>query len=269
MADVYIAPPAVPVLNSASSQADGLIHWFPHRPGYEPEKDYVSGTSGALSGSDLGSIVSKFGVAQITDGDDYRYIDSISTAFNPLTGVTLSAWVYHTVPGFGGEYPVRIGGAINTDNRCFLGVQPAGNRRMYFTSNNGTTALSPQSEASVTAPTGEWYHLCGTADETAGDRRLYFNGALIATETSAGLDFSAQAWQKIGIAGADYVSQAGADGGVVGYMMDGRIYNKALTAAEVAAMYATATRWELWEGEPKFADETLEVFFFRRRRRLC
>ncbi|HLY11438.1 MAG TPA: sigma-70 family RNA polymerase sigma factor [Planctomycetota bacterium] len=84
---------------------------------------------------------------------------------------------------------------------------------------------------------GEWYHLVGVVDRAAGSVKLYLNG-----EEKGSAEFAANAptrkyekmtW-KIGIANPGAESYAWPAKGLVD---DARIYAKALSAAEVKALY--------------------------------
>jgi RNA polymerase sigma factor (sigma-70 family) len=84
---------------------------------------------------------------------------------------------------------------------------------------------------------GEWYHLVGVVDRAAGTIKLYLNG-----EEKGSADFTPNAptkkyekitW-KIGIASPGAPSYAWPAKGLVD---DARIYSKALSAAEVKALY--------------------------------
>lgn len=90
---------------------------------------------------------------------------------------------------------------------------------------------------------GSWYHVAGVFDRTAGQTRIYVNGALVWTTTwtagtpsypagTAAHDYGTTPW-RIGIAnpGGDYTFPAH------GMIDDARIYNRELADAEILAIY--------------------------------
>jgi hypothetical protein len=80
------------------------------------------------------------------------------------------------------------------------------------------------------APKSGWHHLVGTWD--GATRRIYLDGVLFGSNTSAGSDSSGDT-QTLGIGGKPTYNNYGWSGGVY----DARIYNRALTAAEISAIY--------------------------------
>jgi RNA polymerase sigma factor (sigma-70 family) len=84
---------------------------------------------------------------------------------------------------------------------------------------------------------GEWYHLVGVVDRGAGTIKLYLNGvekgSADFTPNSPTRKYEKISW-KIGIANPGAASYAWPAKGLVD---DARIYNKALSAAEVKGLY--------------------------------
>jgi len=83
---------------------------------------------------------------------------------------------------------------------------------------------------------GAWYHVAGVASRTDGFVKVYVNGVLEATASfppgSVAREFEKATW-KLGIAGPDY---GRAREGMDGAIDDVRIYNRALSDAEIAAL---------------------------------
>ena len=83
---------------------------------------------------------------------------------------------------------------------------------------------------------GAWYHLVGVVSRSDGFVKIYVNGVLEATASfppgSVAREFEKVTW-KLGIAGPDYNK---AREGMDGIIDDARIYRRALSDAEVAAL---------------------------------
>ena len=81
-----------------------------------------------------------------------------------------------------------------------------------------------------------WYHVVGVVSRTDGFVKIYVNGVLEAAESfppgAAAREFEAVTW-KLGIAGPEYGKYRE---GMDGIIDDARIYSRALSDAEVAAL---------------------------------
>jgi autotransporter-associated beta strand protein len=123
----------------------------------------------------------------------------------------------------GGSPGIRLG--MNATSFFFSGATVGGQ-----SSFNVSARLVPQA--------GVWYHVVGEIDRTSGLIRLYVNG-LEYTSTSgtrsipAGEFIAADNWPVLGMAN----DGAGSKSWFAGTIDDLRFYTKALTAAEVTALY--------------------------------
>ncbi len=134
---------------------------------------------------------------------------------------TISAWAkFDTVNRYGTSNPIFSLGAASTNNSIWTG-EHQGKPYMGFWGNDlaGTTSLMP----------GIWYHL--TFVFTGSQKRIYVNGVLDSSQDSTGPIIS-QSNARIG-------NNAYWDSGhFQGLLDEVRIYNRALTDAEIAAPYA-------------------------------
>ncbi|QDV09127.1 Listeria-Bacteroides repeat domain (List_Bact_rpt) [Planctomycetes bacterium Poly30] len=106
------------------------------------------------------------------------------------------------------------------------------NRAVVIECGIGSTGVKLQTDTGI-IQSGNWYHVAVTVDRTAGEAKIYFNGALAPTYVGGSLsnsiltDFQNQS--------TVYLNEF-ADGGwnYNGLQDDVRIYNRILTAAEIA-----------------------------------
>ena len=103
---------------------------------------------------------------------------------------------------------------------------------MQFFASDSTAAASYGGTGTTTATTGTWYHVCGV--RTASVARIYVNGIQEGTDTTISGSFNATGKTIIGASKwsgsrSDYVN---------GNIDDVRIYNVALTTAQIKALAA-------------------------------
>ncbi|MEO8428044.1 MAG: LamG-like jellyroll fold domain-containing protein, partial [Verrucomicrobiota bacterium] len=159
----------------------------------------------------------QIGGALSFDGvDDYISVNN-SSSLNPVTQITLSAWIRPTSTAASSEI---ISKENNVNNQYYLRLQ-GGNKIRFTVAGtvlNGTTTLSANT----------WYLVTGTYDGSL--MKVYVNGFLDATATAAlsmvdnGLNVRLGARQ--------YTTPLTFNG----LIDDVRIYNRALTPAEVQAL---------------------------------
>ena len=157
------------------------------------------------------------------DGNSWAEVHD-NASVDLTDGITLESWVY-----WNGEsgYFGFIGKWINTANRCYLMATEPGNLIAFYISKNGS-ALVQNSYTRLSA-TG-WYHFVGTEDGT--NLKLYVDGVLVDTETSISgnifdSDYNVEIGRYNNSTSQEYTNQ----------IAQPRIYNRALTAAEVLQNY--------------------------------
>ncbi|NOT57245.1 MAG: hypothetical protein HOP18_21795 [Deltaproteobacteria bacterium] len=177
----------------------------------------ISGATWTTSG--------KFGTALSFDGVNDRVTVNDATSLDLTTGMTLEAWVYPTAPMRGWRGIVQKEGAggnvyylhaNSLQNRPATGMRIGSERQLQ-----GTTQV----------PLNTWTHLAATYD--GATQRLYVNGVLVASRAQTG-----------SIAGSGSPLRIGGNS-VWGEYFQGRIdevriYNRALTAAQITTDMNTA-----------------------------
>lgn len=195
-------------------------------------KDITASNNGTLMNGPVWT-AGKFGSALAFDGaNDYvKAADKDSLSF---TGnrFTLSAWVRLNA--------LNKTQAIFSKGKC--GVDWTEYILQINSSNRATASFSPNSSASQTATgatslaLGTWYHIAATYD---GSREVvYVNGAEDGSFTTSQSMFNSPADMTIGARDTNSSASCSGDGTVAelnGTIDDARVYNRALTAAEVQA----------------------------------
>ena len=218
-----------------ASLGDGLVAYW--------KLDESSGTAimDATGNGRSGSLSSAVLSGGLTGGglsfDGVNSFASITSAMERVedSNFTLSAWVRPliTPPGKGAANDAYYG--ILTKRGYHLGLYYSYANRfgmsMYL---NGNVAVGPES-AEVFAP-GQFHHVVGVVNRAARETKIYVNGvfqnAVRWPSQDASYNWGANAW-KIGIAAPGAYSWRWAANGIVDEV---RIYNRALSGAEIASL---------------------------------
>lgn len=194
--------------------------------GLSPSATLVNGASFTASG--------KFGYGVSLNGSS-QYVSLPSGLITGLGDATISAWVYQN--------------SQNTWARIFdFGADI--DRYMFLTTYNGSgmrfaiTKFTGAGEQGINGPAmsvGAWHHVAVTlkADNAgSGVGTLYLDGAAVASNTA--MTFTPDMIGSLVNATNNYIgrSQWPGDPYLNGRVDDFRIYNGALSAAEIAALYA-------------------------------
>jgi hypothetical protein len=217
-------------------------------------------TGAPVVGTDVPSAIAAFSTNSLRVGPGLQYMTAGNAA--PLDMVqngsyTLSAWFKPA------SYPPTTG-----DNTAYAVVMKAGwNEGLYFQQNGaggavfamehwttnddgmGGSAVTPNTAGTWSYPswpTGQWYHLAGVVDATARTTRVVVTPLGSTTPTSASTPWAAtvtgNSWT--GHAGIPWTIGVASPGTMdVQWQADGtiddvRIYNRALSDAEIAAIAA-------------------------------
>jgi len=246
-------------INPGNSINDNLIAWWPMDEGSGTVAYDVSGNShhGTLTnGPTWGSGPPGCG-AVVFDGDD-DYIETAGTDVLPLTGnMTACCFVYMNnmdqnisficKGNVGPGYPQPWVLMSNPDyggGWAYLSVGDGGSQMPVYSYGGGGGTSSPLSS-------GSWFHVAAT--NNAGELRIYIDGILAGVVDASGQD----------ITDGDYPILLGSrEGGspfyLNGLMSQVRVWDRALSGAEIAAIYAN----------PYFGAVSMPVAMasFRRRR---
>jgi hypothetical protein len=143
-----------------------------------------------------------------------------AASITSLSNFTYAVWVY---PYSNGAFP---GGAIFSKNdKKYM--------RMYYGSLNASVVMTGVNPAVNTSSLtlNTWQHLAMTFDSATVTVNLYKNGVLLGSSTGTGSP-------QDDSAGSLFLgNMSTADQGFNGLIDDARIYNRALSAAEVATLY--------------------------------
>jgi len=226
-------------------------YWFPfnQRSGLST-REAGGGTRAALSGFPNDSsewVAGKFNRALSFDGvDDYVSV----TGFNGILGTgarTVAAWVKTTFSGTG-DRPIIAWGVNSNGNKWTFLMNAAGRLRLEATGGwvVGTRLLND----------GQWHHVAATFanDGTPStlDVKLYVDGTAETLSTSQGVAINTTSSGPVKI-GSDVQSRYWS-----GQIDEPRIYNRALTAAEVQALAQSAdTTAAVWN-ERYFGDSPID-----------
>lgn len=174
----------------------------------------------------------KYSASLDFDGTD-DYIDTGSSSFNFTTQpFSVSAWVYSDDLGSGVNAEIAATDKANspTSGWGFLLVGPNENLRLVT---RGTSPSNIDSGSSV--PINTWSHVAATFSGTSGTVALYINGVVNKTSTYTGSITSAACNLQIG---RRFSSSCSATAVYFnGKIDDVRIYNYALSAAQVRKVY--------------------------------
>lgn len=217
---------------------DGLVGWW--------RLDETSGTTindssgNSLSGTFNGKpAVPSTGAAidngMAFDGENDYITISDDPAFDTITtDITVAIWVNKrtTQSGWRGIFG-RPQGA-GDDDSWTLFYNPGGNYAFWHHLQGTQASFVPGTNSN--ADVGQWVHIGVTYDNTT--LRFYRNGVEIGNELNAGGDFDNIATDVV--IGADLASGGGSyDQWSSVFLDDARVYNRALSATEMAALYDT------------------------------
>jgi hypothetical protein len=220
-------------LTSGSSLASGLVgHWtFDGK-----DTSWTSGTTGTtndLSGNgNTGTLTSmnrstattpgKLGQALNFDGAS-NYVDVGSNASLGVASHTVSAWVYVSPSAFALGWGCIIQHDRNNPGNFGLFLD-GGTQKFHYRWDNGDA-----NDFATTVVPNKWYFVVGTDDIASGVVNLYLNGVLDTQFTG-----------KSGPTAESGLAQIGTDTSgeyFKGNIDDVRVYNRALSAAEVKQLY--------------------------------
>jgi hypothetical protein len=164
----------------------------------------------------------KTGQAGVFNGSTSLVDLGNASGISNLTTFTLSAWVFADSLTTGGTFPHIIAQRNATTARV----------QFLFDVGPLTLSLAGYALRSTFTPTlSQWYHVATTWDNTTGNAAIYVDGVSVAAGTTAGR-LSAPSTTPWAIG-----NRVGGGREFDGLIDDARIYDNALTAAEVLALY--------------------------------
>ncbi|MDI6447745.1 LamG-like jellyroll fold domain-containing protein [Anaerobaca lacustris] len=229
---ITLAALAVILAGAVHAADSSLIGWwkFDEGAGATAFDSSGNGNHGALQGSATLDTEGFLRGSVLLDGDG-DYVDcGSSTVFNVGSAVTLAAWVRadpdFTYPDWSG---IIMRGGPNIDTFALYYNRP--NQQLGFK----TTGAPPEWTATATNAAaalfdGEWHHTAATYDGQT--KTIYLDGAAVITAAASGQIESSNGRLLLG-AGRDLTPPTHL---LVGRLDDARIYNRALSAAELAGV---------------------------------
>ena len=206
-------------LDVSVMHANGLAGWYEFA-GNANDTSIGIADHGTFFGDAATVLDPLLGEVLSLDGNgDYVRVDGM---FGNPTHVTLAAWVNLNTPGFSGAEVISLG-----DNVA-LRLDGSGGLNGFYRQSGGwsntTTSIN-------LAGTG-WHHVAYTIDTSANIQRIYLDGILVAeTHHSESIVYDQ--------GNHTYIGRHGNGGGSFffnGLIDDARIYTRALTGDEVAAL---------------------------------
>jgi glucose/arabinose dehydrogenase/PKD repeat protein len=226
-----IVAPSSPTTFTATYEADptptptGLVaaFGFNEGTGSEAADSSPEGNMGTLSGA-AWAAAGRFGGALSFDGLNDWVTVADDPSLDMTTALTMEAWVRPSAVASGHRTVVmkeRPGGHAWT----LYSTYAAPRAEVYVAGYRGASGTAP-------LPAGTWAHLAGTV--SGGSVRLYVNGTLVKTTALPGPLTSTDSPLRIG--GNSYWTKEY----FAGLIDEVRVYNRALSAAEIQADMNTA-----------------------------
>lgn len=196
----------------------GLAAWW---PGNGNADDIVGGNSGTLEGG-VSYVAGQSGLAFDFNGTGTVEVpDSPALDFAPSGAMTIELWAYRASSA---SIMHLVGKRIGCDTMNYqLAFNETSGEGLVFGNGGGDEVAT-----GVSLPVNSWHHLAGTFDGTT--YRFYLDGALIGANSGT-----------LGNPNTSplLIGDAGTCASFVGMMQNISIYNRALSAAEVEAIYSS------------------------------
>lgn len=269
------APPCPTSINAASSQAEGLISWWPLCPGHIADTDleaadlvgnYSAPATTQLVAAGKTLIETEFGnsldlnIDGIGVNDEYWYKNNLAAPYTlGQAKFSMSLWYYPKRFKQYGAHLWRWHDFPNSHNRTLMGVQPDQggdpnhplSRCIYYNVVHNNTSRYLVQNSNFKAAINAWNHIVITHNDVNEVYELYVNGTLVPFDPSISTDAGDLGgptvdWNAFGLGGNGTQDGIGVTAGPQGSVFDYRLYNKILTQNEVSAIHNKLTRWELW-----------------------
>jgi hypothetical protein len=224
-------------LNCSVCPASGLIgHWkMDDGAGNATAADSSSGNTGTLTNMDPNTdwVAGKIGGALDFDGTN----DSVTTTLPQLTtAITIAAWVYLSSDRNDYETIVARGSTTDRPNYEFRWGSGGSDDRLELVwrkSDDTAHAWITSNTQSLDATVGQWAHLAVTHAWGTTNSAFYVNGNVQSASTNTTLPYTGGT-QSGSIGALLYNSDTNP---LLGKIDDVRVYNRALSAAEITALY--------------------------------
>ena len=202
---------------------------------YNMENNVQDSSGSGLNGTTFGTVnggpsyqAGKHGMALVLDGNDDYVSLPIGPKINTLTNCTISVWVNWA----GGNAWQRIFDfGTGTTNYMFMTPSNGTTKRAVIQAAGGGEDIASASQAIAT---NSWDHMAVVIDADNSILKLYYNGDLVATDTTL-----RYAPKNLGATTQNWLgrSQYTTDPYFKGMLDDFRIYDAALSDSEVKYLY--------------------------------
>jgi prepilin-type N-terminal cleavage/methylation domain-containing protein len=214
-----------PIANTA-----GLVGYWPFNEGTGTSAADASGSgnNGSFSGSPTWQTNCKVGVCLNFPSGTHTVTVPHNSSISLSNSLTITAWIKMNSLPVGSPHPIYKGpaGGTSANYHWYFCGNACGSNNVFRWYAGAGGSWQQISGASPTLSTGTWNLMSITYTTSGG--RLYWNGVAVGSLTASGAlgtNTSNLSIGNDGISGADFV------------MDDVRIYNRALSAAEIAAIY--------------------------------
>jgi hypothetical protein len=195
------------------------------------------GNNGTLAGSP-GSATGKIKQALTFNGSSQYVTAGTPTALDITGAITVSAWIYPTSLPTGGDdgtpshYANIIEKGYDGLNEQYAMSLQGGNIGWYTYGGSTNLIHGMKTSYGTSISVNTWTHVCGTYDGSAWN--IYINGAAFASVTDSQGPIHASAPFSVGAASINGAFQRF----FTGSLDEVRVYSRALSSTEVAALYA-------------------------------
>ncbi|MCB1760587.1 MAG: DUF4347 domain-containing protein, partial [Gammaproteobacteria bacterium] len=195
-------------------------------------------SNGALIDTNGATNMIGAGKLSLDGADDFVDLSSHVGNFKNVGEGTIAAWVYHNASSFTTVFELSDSG--DDDSRVVLGVSSNGTLGFGVFSGN-SRYIDLETESGLVAK-NSWTHIAVTVD--SGGNKLYVNGAQVTTNLDY-IDGSAASTEFIDdVSKLDYMvwgrdlNKGGYGEEYQGFIDDGRVYDRALSAADILELYS-------------------------------
>ncbi|MBW2974917.1 hypothetical protein KY366_04330, partial [Candidatus Woesearchaeota archaeon] len=252
---IYVNVSAVDALSNVSTFIDfddSLVSWWRMDDinGSGDPTDYIGKNNGTAIGNAAQTTSGFLGDGFDFDGDDDRVIAPDDASISGLSAITVSFWVNFNDLGTGDDINFIVAKSNWASQREWRfrthGSTDPSNSVIWHISNDGNSPATANTVYVLKSSlsTNTWYHFTGTYDDNDGDAlKFYIDGILKDSGTGEpGGIFDGSANFSIGSSGNNGAGNARDD--FNGTIDDVIIFNRSLTAEEIAALYAnTSTKY--------------------------
>ncbi|HUX35695.1 MAG TPA: LamG domain-containing protein, partial [Candidatus Paceibacterota bacterium] len=209
--------------------SNGLVgYWkFDEGQGTSTQDSSGNGNTGTLSASPPGWVSGKVGDALSFNGTNYVSVPD-SASDDPISAWTLSALVKRSSTGIQHDIIEKYDWTAGNGN---FAMRILSSDKLIAYLINGTVSASCGNTV-TSIGSGNWYHVAATYDSSISTLKCYVNGSVEATNAAVSIvPLNSTVTLKIGCQGNDCSNKFN------GLIDDVRIYNRALSAAEIMALY--------------------------------